>query len=121
MLTPKIGNRVNFGPPRDRLGGPPRTGMIVDEVWDYGLDHHNGIETHRRAEHPPTCWGDYAFCSQLIRWDTGGHTIRLAYYRRRCGEAHWEFASQTTVEAFPQTIKTLLEQTLKKSAWFDVA
>jgi hypothetical protein len=66
----------------------------------------------------PHDWGDYSFASQLIRWDNGTHTIRLAYYRRRTGEDHWEFASQMTVNSDPETIKALLERTLEQSSWF---
>lgn len=63
-------------------------------------------------------WGDYSFCSQLIEWDTGERSVRLAYYRRRAGEDHWEFASQMTVCSDPATIKELLERTLAKTEWF---
>jgi hypothetical protein len=66
----------------------------------------------------PHDWGDYSFASQLIRWDSGEHSIRLAYYRRRTGENHWEFASQMTVNSDPATIKLLLERTLAQAAWF---
>ena len=44
--------------------------------------------------------------------------IRLAYYRRRCGEDFWEFASQMTVTAEPPIIKALLVRTLAKKTWF---
>jgi hypothetical protein len=98
-----------------------RKGKIVDEVWvDPWLD-----ET---PVHPPgctgipdgdgQCWGDYAFCAQLIEWDYGKRSIRLAYYRRRCGELNWQYASQMTVDFYPETIKVLLENTLAKSDWF---
>ena len=116
-LESKIGKAVKFGPPRDahRKGANTRNGKIVDEVW--------AIESQRDAQkhvphHHVDCWGDYAFCSQLIEWENGGYSIRLAYYRQRCGEDHWEFASQTTVETIPTTIKALLERTLAKTDWF---
>jgi len=63
-------------------------------------------------------WGDYSFCSQLIKWDSGEYSIRLAYYRRRIGEDWWEFASQTTVSSDWRTIKELLGLTLAKKSWF---
>jgi len=65
------------------------------------------------------CWGDYAFCAQLIAWDNGWRSIRLAYYRRICGQKKWLYASQMTVDSFPPTIKTLLEKTLAKGHWFN--
>jgi len=66
----------------------------------------------------PHCWGHYAFCSQLIEWDDGTYSIRLAYYRLPCKGGEWRFASQTTVEHWPSTIKLLLERTLAKTDWF---
>jgi hypothetical protein len=45
-------------------------------------------------------------------------TSRLAYYRRRCGEDFWEYASQMTVNAEWKTIKAFLENTLAKTEWF---
>jgi hypothetical protein len=64
------------------------------------------------------CWGDYSFCGQLIKWNDNTHSIRLAYYRRRCGDDCWEYASQMTVNAEWQIIKPLLERTLAKKSWF---
>jgi hypothetical protein len=103
----RIGKRVHFGPPGDvkKKGGSGMTGTIIDEVWvvDGGP---------RRSR-----WGRYCFFSQLIRWDSGRRTIRLGYYRKRAGEHHWEFGSQTTVNSTPATIRKLLRQTLAKD-WF---
>jgi hypothetical protein len=64
-------------------------------------------------------WGEYCFCAQLIRWDHDRHSIRLGYFRRRKGESHWEFASQTTVNSDPKTIGHLLGATLAKPSWFE--
>ena len=39
-------------------------------------------------------WGDYSFCSQLIKWDDDGKVIRFAHYHRlsvfsrSCAYAH---------------------------------
>ena len=116
MLESKIGKQVRFCPPKDarERGAQDRLGKIVDEVW--------AIESQRDApkhtHNDPNCWGDYAFCSQLIEWTDGGYSIRLAYYRQRSGQDHWEFASQTTFETRPSTVKALLERTLAKSDWF---
>jgi putative SOS response-associated peptidase YedK len=64
-------------------------------------------------------------CAQLIQWKDGHDndkpgepSVRLAYYRRRCGEDWWEYASQMTVTADCATVKTLLEVTLAKTKWF---
>jgi len=108
-----INKPVIFKPPKDVPNGKPRKGKIVDEVWaespEFGNAHSQG--------HAADCWGDYAFCAQLIAWSTGGHSIRFAYYRRSCGSDKWKCASQTTVEANPSEIKSLCEKTLAKTAW----
>jgi hypothetical protein len=116
-LTSRIGRLVTFRAPQDVhvKGGAGHKGEIVDEVWvDAEI---NKSPPHERPcdEH---CWGDYSFCSQLIKWSDGTHTIRLAYYRRRCGEDAWEYASQMTVNSAPETIHSLLTQTLAKGRWF---
>ena len=116
-LTSRIGRRVTFGAPKDvhEKGGAGPKGEIVDEVWvDAEI---NKSSPHERPcdEH---CWGDYSFCSQLIKWSDGTHTVRLAYYRRRCGEDAWEYASQSTVNHDRETIHSLLTQTLAKGGWF---
>jgi hypothetical protein len=116
-LTSRIGRKVAFGAPRDvrQKGGPGGAGEIVDEVWFDG----GKVNSRRAHKHQSDCWGDYAFCGQLIKWkDEERYSIRLAYYRRRCGENHWEFASQTTVTSKPEDIKKLLEATLAKKEWF---
>jgi len=98
-LTPRIGYPVNFGAPKDvaRTSGKAVSGTIIDEVWaDPDL---NKSEPHTTCEASSECWGDYSFCAQLIKWDHGEASIRLAYYRRGCGEDYWEYASQTTVNA----------------------
>jgi hypothetical protein len=117
-LTSRIGRNVSFGAPEDvqTKGGGRSQGLIIDEVWaDPAM---NTSEPHPQPCDKHCCWGDYAFCSQLIRWNDGTHSIRLAYYRRRCGEDFWKFASQTTVNAEWPTIKALCELTLKKVGWF---
>ena len=115
-LVSKVGCRVRFGAPRDvhHAGGAPGYGTIIDEVWAYPEVNDSPARTSGGADD----WGDYSFCSQLIRWDDGAHSIRLAYYRRRATEDHWEYASQMTVNADPETIRTLLERTLAKGNWF---
>lgn len=120
-LTTRIGKRVRFGAPRDVLEkqGGAAQGVIVDEVW---VDE----AINRSRPHPQSCrvhcWGDYSFCAQLIKWDEpsedGSHSIRLAYYRRRCGEDWWEYASQMTVTADCKTVRRLLNVTLSKANWF---
>ncbi len=99
-------------------------GKIVDEVW--ADDTLNLSPLHPQpCQRGPHCWGDYSFCAQLIRWNDGhhdyehsDHSIRLAYYRRRCGEDWWEYASQMTVTSECGEIKKLLEVTLAKTKWF---
>lgn len=115
-LTSRIGCRVRFGAPRDvdARGGPSTHGEIVDEVW---AEPSINTSPARALDHDHD-WGDYSFVSQLIRWDDGRHTIRLAYYRRRAGEDYWEYASQMTVNGEPAVMKNLLEQTLQRKAWF---
>jgi hypothetical protein len=115
-LESKIGKQVRFRPPLDarKRGAQDRIGKIVDEVWAAEAQRDAPKHTH----HDPNCWGNYAFCSQLIEWKDGGFSIRLAYYRQRCGQDHWEFASQTTLETRPITIKALMERTLQKADWF---
>jgi hypothetical protein len=87
---------------------------VVDEVWATP-------EVNNSPKREPVNkddWGDYSFCAQLIKWDNGGHSICLPYYRRRAGEDWWEFASQMTVNSNWRTIKILLERTLAQSGWF---
>jgi hypothetical protein len=115
-LTSRIGRRVRFGAPKDVLqrGGKAGYGTIIDEVWA-------NPEINKSPPRPPSFekpWGDYSFCSQLIKWDDGGYSIRLAYYRRRPGEDWWEYAAQMTVTSEWDTIKALLEKTLAKEKWF---
>lgn len=118
-LTSRIDCAVTFGAPKDvdAKGGRGSRGVIVDEVWaDESL---NSRDAHLNpCPIGINCWGDYSFCSQLIKWTDGTHTIRLAYYRRRCGEDFWEYASQMTVNDTWETIKSLLEKTLGKKTWF---
>jgi hypothetical protein len=125
-LPSRIGQPVRFGAPKDVhiKQGAAATGKIVDEVWADAPVNSSPPHTQpcRQGGH---CWGDYSFCAQLIRWneghdnDIGGdHSVRLAYYRRRCGEDWWEYASQMTVTAECDTVKTLLEVTLAKTKWF---
>lgn len=118
-LPTRIGSSVKFGAPGDvkGKGGRGVEGKIVDEVW---LDKvlNNSSPHSQPCRQGPHCWGDYSFCAQLIEWGDKTRDIRLAYYRRPCGENSWEYASQMTVTSAPQTIKALLEKTLAKSAWF---
>jgi hypothetical protein len=115
-LTSRIGTSVRFGPPKDAKakGGTPCCGTIVDEVW----------ATPEVNTSPPrqtksnNDWGDYSFCAQLIKWNDGSHSIRLAYYRRRAGENCWEYGAQMTVSSDWLIIKALLERTLAKTGWF---
>jgi hypothetical protein len=119
-LTSRIGRSTRFGAPQDvkEKGGKEGYGAIIDEVW--ADETVNDSEPHQKpCRRGKECWGDYSFCSQLIEWADGTRSIRLAYYRRRCGEDYWEYASQTTVNSEWQTIKTLLEKTLAKTQWFN--
>lgn len=115
-LTTRVGRRVSFGAPLDvqKTGRPASSGTVIDEAWVDPALNASGPRNAQGADD----WGDYSFCSQFIRWDDGTHSIRLAYFRRRCGEDHWEFASQTTINADWRTMKALLEATLAKQAWF---
>jgi hypothetical protein len=117
-LISRIGKKVHFGPPRDRRGSQGRSGKVVDEVWEKPLGAHNEIGIHSPRD-GVKCWGDYAFLSELIRWDLGGYSIRIGYCRRRCGEPNWRFVAQYTIEADPKTVQSLLEKTLSKKHWFD--
>lgn len=116
QLTSRVGRRVWFGAPKDVAvaGGSGGGGTIVDEVW---ADPEINRSPPRKAN-PADDWGDYSVCAQLIRWDSGEHSIRLAYYRRRVGESYWRFGSQMTVNSEWTTIKQLLERTLAKDDWF---
>jgi hypothetical protein len=115
-LESHIGRKVEFRPPvsAQKKGAPNQIGKIVDEVWADEAQRDPLIHDHDN----PHCWGDYAFCSQLIEWEGGGDSIRLAYYRLPCKGKNWQFASQTTVETKPSIIKPLLERTLAKADWF---
>jgi len=108
---------VRFRPPlsASKQGTPDIVGKIVDEVWADEAQRDPPMHDHN----DPHCWGDYAFCSQLIRWKKDdSYSIRLAYYRRACKETRWRFASQMTVETWPSAIKLLMERTLAKADWF---
>jgi hypothetical protein len=115
-LTSRVGRKVNYSQPKDVavVGGSSMSGIIVDEVWADDAINLSPPRDRRGTDD----WGDYSFCAQLIRWDSGEHMIRLAYYRRRPGENHWEFASQTTVTTHSAILKKLFERTLDKDAWF---
>lgn len=108
-----VGNKVVFKPPKNVPDGKQRTGRIVDELWA----DNQGLKSRHQQGHAANCWGEYAFCAQLIEWDNGGHSIRFAYYRQSCGSEKWTFGSQTTVEANPEDIKSLCEKTLAKGEW----
>jgi len=115
-LTSRIGRKVRFSAPKDveQKGGNPGYGIIVDEVW---ADPDINVSPPRIPQSAED-WGDYSFCAQLIKWAEDEYSIRLAYYRRRAGEDHWEYASQTTVNSEWHTIKKLLEATLAKRHWY---
>jgi hypothetical protein len=120
-LTSRIGRRVRYGVPGDvrAKGGAGPCGWVVDEVWAEPRINRSNPHT-RRCEYGRHCWGDYSLCAQLIEWDAAWDPpqIRLAYYRRRCGENHWTFASQMTVSAEWRRMRALLRRTLAKTAWF---
>src|SRR5712664_3282073 len=90
QLKSRIGQRVRYSAPKDvrEKGGGPAFGMIVDEVWADSVEN----EAPPRKAEGEHDWGDYSFFAQLIRWDKDadsakeGYSIRLGYYRRRCGE-----------------------------------
>lgn len=115
-LTSRIGRRVRFGAPKDvqKRGEGSGHGTIVDEVW---ADPNMNKEPPRKWRGPGD-WGDYSFCAQLIKWDHGTYSIRLAYLRRRPGENWWEYASQATVNMEWSTVEALMQKTLAKKAWF---
>ncbi len=118
LLRSHIGDSVRFKPPmslRDR-GAGDRVGKIIDEVWA-----DEGQRDPPKHEHSdPNCWGDYAFCAQLVEWIDDDRTIRLAYYRLPCGGSRWRFASQTSIETHPEIIGALFKRTLAKVDWFKV-
>jgi hypothetical protein len=94
--------------------------MIVDEVW-VEPDLNESAPHCNLANMDPITGAIILFCSQLIKWNDPDHpyyTIRLAYYRSRCREDRWEFASQMTVNADPLIVKVLCERTLAKQSWF---
>jgi hypothetical protein len=65
-LTSRIGRTVRYTPPEGlrKAGASPLSGTIIDEVWaDESL---NESPRHQAKSNEP--WGDYSFCSQLIRW-----------------------------------------------------
>lgn len=115
-LTSRKGCKVWFKPPSDvaAAGGGYVGGEIMDEVWA----RPNVNDSPARVSTGSSDWGDYSFCAQRIRWAHGGHSIRLAYYRRRAGEDAWHFGSQMTVTGDAAEIRDLLQKTLEKTAWF---
>ncbi len=89
QLTSRIGTRITLDTPNDgRVGvGKTRKGTIIDEVWaDPAIN-----TSPPRPRQDDSDWGDYSFCSQLIRLDDGTSTILLAYYHRTAGQDWWEF------------------------------
>ncbi len=89
QLTSRIGTRITLVTPKDPLVGSRKApkGTIIDEVW---------ADPAINTSPPRPCpddsdWGDYSFCSQLIKLDDGTYTILLAYYHRPPGEDWWEF------------------------------
>jgi hypothetical protein len=100
----KIGNIVEFSPPVSVGEAPTRRGKIKDEIWS---------EIYKDSE-----WGSYVYTSQFIEWDGGGYSVRLTYYYQPEGSARWFFGGQYSVEDSPKIIQKLLEDTLKKTTWF---
>lgn len=119
QLESRIGRPVKFSAPQDvhARGGQPDFGEIIDEVWADETLNRSPCHT-QPCQDGNECWGDYSFCAQLIRWRDDRTSIRLAYYRRRCGQDWWEYASQMTVNSGWKTIKALLEVALAKTDWF---
>jgi hypothetical protein len=117
-LTSRIGRKVTFNAPHDIFRSRHRTryGTIIDEVWAKPKLNKSKPRSGRNKSR--WRWGDYSSCAQLIKWDDGRHSIRLAYYRRPFGKNWWEYASQTTITASCKTIKTLLKRTLAQKTWF---
>jgi hypothetical protein len=116
-LSSRVRRRISFGPPTDVAGrgGTAVAGTIIDEVWA-DLELNKCPPHHRPCHYGLHCWGDYAYCSQLIKWDDGTNGTRVVCYRRRCGEDFWELVGQLTANV--QTIRTLFERTLVKDLWF---
>lgn len=110
-----IGSRVRFGPPGDvkRKGGGAIYGTVLDEVRQLDDKSRSGTRGHSSRS-----WGRYCFFAQLIEWDDRPRSIRLGYFRKRTGEKHWEFASQTTVNSEPPIVRGLLVKVLAKRKWF---
>ncbi len=113
-LESHIGKTVTVRASPSVRDGKKRVGKIVDEVWP----DDSQLDPRRHGHDEPNCWGYYAFCSQLIEWEDDGYSIRLAYYRRPCKGARWQFASQTTINTSPRTVRQLLERTLARIDWF---
>jgi len=103
-LTSRIRTRVTLDVPRDtRVGaGKARKGTIIDEIW---ADPAINVSPSRPCQ-GDSDWGDYSFCSQLIKLDDGTYTILLAYYHRPPGEDWWEFGQGI------QILQTLSKQKL---------
>lgn len=123
-LTGRIGRPVNYGMPKDVADsgkGKPYKGEVKDEVWE-------SLALNERPPHSSpcpdaNCWGDYSFVSQLIEWtaldgEVAKREVRLGYWRRRCGENAWEYASQMTISGAPDRIERLLKKTLATN-WFN--
>lgn len=123
-LTSRVGRPVAFRAPGDvgKKGGSGWKGKIIDEVWaDLALNESPPHGTE--CPNGKFCDGDFSFCAQLIEWTEAKYTnhlknIRLAYYRRRCGEDGWEYASQMTVCTYPEIVHDLCRLTLGKTDWF---
>lgn len=120
MLKSQVGKRVKFDPPRGKPDGASRKGKVRAEVWEHPLSHYNNIPVHTNCGHE--CWGDYAYCSQLLEWEQPGRkpyfSIRLGYCHRLCKKASWPLRSQTTLEMYPRDAEALLRKTLAMTEWF---
>jgi hypothetical protein len=116
-LTTRVGRPVRYGAPLDvhGKGGSHIEGKVLAEVWAEPELNKKPPHTMPCDEH---CWGDYSFCSQLLQMNDGRRQLRIAYYRRRCGENHWEYASQMTATGDPDILRRLLERTLEQIEWF---
>jgi hypothetical protein len=65
-LPTRLTKTVEFAAPKAVIDGPPRCGHVKDAV--------------ESGPHKDDEWGWYMYFAELIAWDGGGESIRLAYY-----------------------------------------
>lgn len=106
-LPERDGKSVTFAPPRAVEEGAFRTGTVKESV--------------RSGPHKDNEWGYYLYFSELIEWDddSKSKSIRLAYYYAPFGANRWLWGGQYSIEDSPAIIKELLEETLKRTNWFE--